>query len=270
MGAAPKPGLRLEQMSAPQQDLALDLLATVLSPAGLQKALDIMALQDVLRALGRGPGSRNRDRFSVAMFGLPSSSQPWGWRFEGHHLTLSVTLDQDRIVSVTPSSFSSDPNTVPIGPRQGLVALDEEERLARQLFGDLAPAGQAQALISNEPVGNILATAGREGRFTTREGLPAADMTPAQQDLLMRLVEVYAADHLAAPLAESQVARVRDGDPAAIHLAWAGGSRPGERYYYRLHGDTFVIEFASLRDPLHLHTIRHDTDRNLGAHVAPA
>ena len=270
MGAAPKPGLRLEQMSEPQQDLALDLLATVLSPTGLQKALDIMYLQDVLRALGRGPGSRNRDRFSVAVFGLPSSTQPWGWRFEGHHLTLSFTLDRDRIVSVTPSSFSSDPNTVRSGPRQGLVALDEEERLARQLFGHLEPGRQAQARISDQAVGNILATAGREDRFTTREGLPAADMTAAQQDLMLRLVEVYAVDHLAAPLADAQAARVRAGDPASIHLAWAGGSRPGERYYYRLHGDSFVIEFASLRDPLHLHTIRHDTDRNLGQHIVPA
>ena len=270
MGAAPKPGLRLEQMTAPQRDLALDLLAGVLSPGGLEKALNVMSLQDVLRDMGDGPSSRNRDRFSVALFGTPSAGDRWGWRFEGHHLSLSFTLLGDQIISVTPSSYSSNPNTVPDGPTRGLVTLDEEERLARQLFVDLTPAHRARALIGDRPVGNILATAGREGRFVTREGLPAADMTAAQQDLILRLIDIYAVDHLAAPLAETQTARVRAGDPASIHFAWAGGSQVGERYYYRLHGDSFVIEFASLRNPLHLHTIRHDTERNLGDHAIPS
>ena len=270
MGASAKPGLRLEQMTEPQKDMALDLLATFLSPAGMEKALNVMYLQDVLRDLGRGPGSRNRERFSVALFGLPSASRPWGWRFEGHHLTLSFTMAEDQVVSVTPSSYSSNPNTVSTGPRRGLVALDAEEQVARQLFRDLTPAHQAQALIGDRAVGNILATAGNEDRFTVREGLPAAEMTPSQQDLMMSLIDTYSVDHLAPPLAGIQTARVRHGDPSSIHFAWAGGNREGERYYYRLHGDTFVIEFASLRDPLHLHTIRHDTERNLGDHAARA
>ena len=268
MGAAAKPGLRLEQMSQSQKDMALDLLSTFLGSVGIEKSLNIMYLQDVLRDLGRGPSSRNRERFSVAVFGLPSASRPWGWRFEGHHLTLSFTMAEDRVVSVTPSSFSSNPNTVSNGPHRGLVALDAEEHVARQLFNDLTPAHQDRARIGDRAVGNILTTAGREGRFTTREGLPAAEMTAAQQDLMMRLIDTYAVDHLAEPLAGVQAARVRSGDPAAIHFAWAGGSEVGERYYYRLHGDTFVIEFASLRDPLHVHTIRHDTEWNLGDHVA--
>ena len=267
MGAAPKPGLRLEQMTASQRELALDLLASVLSPAGLDKALTVMSLQDVLRSMGDGPSSRNRDRFSVAVFGTPSATDIWGWRFEGHHLSLSFTLAGDRIVSVTPSSYSSNPNVVPDGSAQGLVTLDGEERIARQLFADLTSAQQARALIGEQPVGNILATAGREGRFVAREGLAAADMTPAQQDLMLRLIDTYAVDHLGGSLAADQAGRVRAGDPQSIHFASAGGSRVGERYYYRLHGDTFVIEFASLRNPLHLHTIRHDTERNLGDHV---
>ncbi len=269
MGPAPKPGLRLESMTPAQKEAAFALVATVLGPEGLEKARTIMHLQDVLRAMGDGPRSRNAERFSVALFGTPSETGLWGWRLEGHHLSLSVTLEGDRVVSVTPSSFSSNPNTVPIGPTAGLTTLVEEELLARRLLRDLAPDLRARAVIRERAFGNILAVAGREDRFHEREGVALASLHPAQVDLLLRLADVYAADHLVPSLAAEQQARVREGDTAGIHLAWAGSDRPGEMCYYRLHGDTFVIEFASLRNqPLHLHTIRHDTRRNLGDHAA--
>ncbi len=269
MGTGAKPGLPLERMDATQKGLALDLLATGLSADGMRKAERVMVLQDVLREQGRGPSDRNRERFSFAVFGPPADDADWGWRVEGHHLSLSYTLVDDEVVSVTPSSFSSDPNVVASGSHAGLVALVEEEDLARMIYADLTPNNRRRALIAETAFGNILATARREARFgSAREGVPLAELAPAQTDLIERLIEVYAVDHLAAPLAADQRARLAAVDRAATHFAWAGSDRPGEMLYYRLHGDGFVIEFASLRNqPLHLHTVRHDLERNLGAHA---
>ena len=269
LGSRTAPGLPLERMTADQRTAALDLLATGLSPDGLAKAERVMVLQDVLREMGRGSADRNGQRFSTAVFGTPSPTDPWGWRFEGHHLTLSFTLVGDRVVSVTPSSFSADPNEVADGRHRGLVALVEEERLGRRLFRDLAPTTAGRAVIAEQAFGNVLTLAGREDRVAgARQGVPLADLAAAQRDLAMRIVDLYAVDHLAAPLADEQRARVRDGDVMATHFGWAGSDRPGEMVYYRLHGDSFVIEFASLRNqPLHLHTIRHDVERNLGRHA---
>ena len=268
LGARTAPGLPLERMTDVQQTAALDLLATGLNGDGMDKADRVMRLQEALNDRFDG-NPRSRDRFSVAIFGTPSMDAPWAWRFEGHHLTLSFTLVGTTVVSVTPSSFSSDPNEVFSGVHQGLVALVDEEALGRRLFADLSATNRRFATIAASAPGNVLALAGREAAIIgTRVGVPLADMAPTQADLALRLLEVYAVDHLVGPLADEQRARIAEGDIMATRFGWAGSETPGEMIYYRLHGDTFLVEFASLRNqPLHLHTIRHDTDRNLGDHI---
>jgi hypothetical protein len=261
-----KPGLRFEEMNQPQREAGMALLASVLSPAGIDKADRVRHLQDVLS--GGNRALRNSDRFSIAIFGEPDAGKAWGWRLEGHHLTFSATLLGDTLLSVTPSSFSCNPNEVTSGPRRGMVALTEEEQLARRLFADLAGSQRRRALIAETPIRNTLALAGRENRFTTREGLPAADMRDAQRELLWALIDTYAVSHLAGEIGAAQAARVREGDQFSVHFAWAGGNTRGTPLYYRLHGPTFVIELAAVDDAAqHLHTIYHDVPRTLGRHV---
>jgi hypothetical protein len=67
-----KPGLRLELMSASQKAASWDLLTTVLSANGLEKAKNVMTLQNVLAARGDGVGRRSSERFSFAVFGAPA------------------------------------------------------------------------------------------------------------------------------------------------------------------------------------------------------
>ena len=104
-----KPGFRLEQMNADQKAAAWDLLATVLSSAGVQKAKTVMLLQDVLAAMGVDAGQRNSQRFSFAIFGTPAETGAWGFRLEGHHLHHSFAVRDGQIVSVTPASFCPIP-----------------------------------------------------------------------------------------------------------------------------------------------------------------
>jgi hypothetical protein len=157
-----KPGLRLEQMGASQKAAAWDLLTTILSAKGLEKAKNVMTLQDVLAARGDGAGRRSSERFSLAVFGTPAEKGAWGVRLEGHHLSLSIAVRDGRIVSVTPSSFSANPNRVQSGTHAGLVTLNGEEALARRLFADLSPGRQARARLSDSALRNILSYAGRE------------------------------------------------------------------------------------------------------------
>ena len=264
-----KPGIRFEEMDAREQEAGVALLEALLSPEGFAKAERVRLLQDVLAALGVGPPDRNSNRYSFAIFGEPAAGELWGARFEGHHLTLTATLLGDEMVAVTPSSFSCNPNDVTIGPTAGTTAIIAEEQLARTLFADLSPAAQARARIADRAYSNILSLAGLEDRFARREGLPAADLTAAQQDLLWQLVETYAAEHWPGPVADAQRERIRAGDREAVHFAWGGANEPDTRLYYRLHGDTFVIELASVDSVAqHLHTIYHDPERTLGRHIA--
>jgi hypothetical protein len=260
-----KPGLRLEQMSAPQKEAAWDLLATVLSPGGLEKARNVMTLQDVLAAQGNGAGMRSSERFSFAVFGMPAESGSWGFRFEGHHLSQSIAVQGGRIISVTPSSFSANPNRVAAGKHAGLVTLKAEEALARRLFRDLAPNLQVRARLSETALSNILSYAGRERANGQKVGIAAAALAPAQRDLLWQLIETYAVDHLPPVLATAQKARVMSGDREAVHFAWYGPNTAEKAFGYRVIGDGFVIEMGSV-DPAaqHLHTIYHDLASVLG------
>jgi hypothetical protein len=265
VGGYIKPGLRLEQMSAAQKAAAWDLLATLLSPTGHEKTKNVMTLQDVLAARGDGAGERSSERFSFAFFGTPAETGTWGFRLEGHHLTLSVAMRDGSIVSVTPSSFSANPNRVTSGKHAGLVTLRNEEALARRLIADLAPGLQGRARQSERALGNILSYAGRERANAKKVGVAAAELSSAQRDLVWQLIETYAVEHLSAPLAATQRARVQTGDRDAVHFAWYGPNTPEKAFGYRVIGDGFVIEMGSV-DPAaqHLHTVYHDLANVLG------
>lgn len=269
LGSRRAPGLALEQMTPAQKELALDLLSTGTSRSGLEKAMNIMLQQDILRdEWGKGSPDRNRERFSLQIYGTPSATGAWSWRWEGHHLSLTFTMMDDEIVSTTPSAFSSEPNTVPSGPHRGLVVLKEEEVLGRRLFQDLSGASRRGALVWAGSPGNIRSTRGGEGRIAAEAaGVPLGDLTQQQADMAARLIEVYTIDVLPGPLADRQARFLYRSDLSGVRFAWGGEDLDGS-IYYRLTGPDLLIEFATLfNQPQHLHAVFHDTARNFGSHV---
>ncbi len=268
MGTRAKPGLLIERMNAQQKEAAYALLRSVLSQSGYDKARLVMATQDVMREMGHGPRSRNSERFAIAIFGEPSASGFWGLRIEGHHLSLNWTFQGSDLVAITPASFSVIPQRIPVGSRKDTVVLEQEEFLGRRLLGDLSAQTLARAIISERTPGNVLALAGREDRFTDKRGLAASDLKAAQRDLLWELIETTAVAPWPKDVAERQRGRIREGDPEAVHFAWAGGATRGDMFYYRIHGDTFTIELASVfGDPEHLHATFHDPARTFARHL---
>jgi hypothetical protein len=258
-----KPGLRLEQMTAVQKAAAWDLLATLFSPAGIEKTRNVMSLQDVLAASGNGTGQRSSKRFSFAVFGQPAESGAWGFRLEGHHLTQSFSVRDGQIVSVTPSSFSALPARITSGKHAGLMTLKDEEALARRLATDLA--NKPKSRLSDQPLYNIMSYAGRERSNNQKVGIAAAHLTEGQRDLLWQLIETYSVQHVVPALSDAQKARVRLGDREAVHFAWYGPNQPEKAFGYRVVGDGFVIELGSVDAAAqHLHTIYHDLGNVLG------
>jgi len=268
MGTYVKPGLPLERMTKQQKAAAYDLLSKALSKSGYEKLRLIMKTQDIMREMGDGPNDRNSERFSITVFGAPGLDSLWGFRIEGHHISLSWTLKDDEIVALTPASFSVIPQHIPIGKLKGKIVLDVEETLARKLINDLEGSKLRRAVFSVRKPGNVLAQAGREDMFKTYQGLPIAEMSSAQQDLIWQLIETTTVTPWPTALQENQRKRISEGDRQAVHFAWAGGKQPGDMFYYRLHGEKFVLELTNvLGNPEHLHAIYHDPERTLGKHV---
>jgi Protein of unknown function (DUF3500) len=259
VGGYIKPGLRLEEMSASQKDAAWSLASSILSPTGLEKARNVMLNQEILREQGNGVNERSGERFSFAVFGELSVTGEWALRIEGHHLSLSYTIRNNRLVGVTPSSFSSSPNRVLKGRHVGLITLKQEDALARKLAGDLTGAIRSRVFVEGRPYGNILASAGRETTLGKRQGIPVGDLSKGQNEMAQEVLSAFMVDHLNAPYGAA-IAKVLNASRDAASYSVMGSPNAGEPIYYRFHGDRFVVEFASVdSEALHLHTIVHVT-----------
>jgi hypothetical protein len=121
-------GVAFKEMNPQQRELGLGLIRSGLSEHGYKKVTDIMDLEILLgqreavaRNLQWDPGL-----YYITFFGRPSMTGSWGWRLEGHHLSLNYTLTDGRVVSVTPAFFGANPAEVSEGKWRGLRALAQE------------------------------------------------------------------------------------------------------------------------------------------------
>src|SRR5262249_58024984 len=110
-------------------------IASGLTGTGFLKATTIMSLEQILKELeqGRGP-TRDPELYYLTIFGSPTDQGKWGWRVEGHHLSLNFALEDGKILAATPVFFGANPAEVRQGPRQGGPTLpDREDRPLRLL-----------------------------------------------------------------------------------------------------------------------------------------
>ncbi|HEX6493066.1 MAG TPA: DUF3500 domain-containing protein [Candidatus Dormibacteraeota bacterium] len=266
-------GLPLRAMDGDQRLLAHRLLRTALSLPALAQAVTVGAWETVLEAVERrDDGRRDPGRYHVAIFGPPSGSAPWAWRFEGHHLSVSVTLRGDAPVAVTPLFLGANPARVHLEAGGALRPLGVEEDLARELLGALDGERRARAVVAAEAPDDILSRMSVRAGDAHAEGIAASELDAAQRSLLRSLVRLYTG-RLAPELAVV-FAGVED-DPA-LRFAWAGGAEPGVPHYYRLSAGRLLVEYDCRQDGAnHIHTVvrdpRGDLDVDpLRAHVAAA
>lgn len=262
-----RPGLALKQMDTTQRQLALTLVSTGLSAAGHQTVLTIMELETVLAQL-EGDGRRfPRDPalYYLSLFGPIATDQPWGWRLEGHHVSINHTIVEGRWLASTPLFFGSNPAEIRHGEREGFRALAAEEDLARDLLHELDGEQQRQAIVLSDAPGDILTTnVIQVGDEIAIEGLLGQDMSAAQRQLLEALVHVYIS-RLPDAVAVQEMERVQESDLSKACFVWAGSTRRGEGHYYRVQGDCFVAEYDNTQnDANHIHAVWRDLQDDFG------
>ena len=251
-----RPGVRLDELSEDQRRLGWQLMRAALSEVGYDKARSVIILEGILGEITGRPDFRDPDNYAFVVFGSPQAVSPWGWRFEGHHLSLSFTVVPGAGVAFTPAFFGTNPAVVPRGnSRAGWRVLEQEHELAFALLGTLTEEQLATALIDDQPPGDIVAGPGNEARITDPVGLPFGRMTAAQRSLALRLVRVYM-DTIGAEFARREIDQMEAAGVDAMHFAWAGSSDPEAPHYYRLHGPTVLIEYDNRGN--HVHSVWHD------------
>jgi hypothetical protein len=263
-------GLPFKDMAAPARAAAHELMKASLSAVGHAKAVNVIRLEGVLRQLETfGALTRDPDNYAVSVFGTPGAETPWGWRLEGHHLSMNFTLVPGKPVAVTPAFLGANPAEVRSGPLKGLRTLAQEEDLARALARSMDSAQRRRMVIADRSLGDIVAGPGRGESLTTPAGIPAAELGPAQREGLVRLVEAYARN-MRAEIADDELRRLREAGLERVHFAWAGPLETGA-HYYRIHGPTLRIELDNTQNEAnHIHSVWHDPRNDFGADLLRA
>ena len=263
-------GVPFKEMLASARTAAHELMKASLSGMGYGKAVNIFRLEEVLRRLETFGLMRDPDNYAFTVFGAPGPSAPWGWRLEGHHLSLNFALVPGKPVAMTPAFFGANPAQVPSGPERGLRVLAAEQDMARALVQGMSETQRARTVIAAQSLGDIVSGPGRADSLAAPTGLAFADMSGDQRAQALRLVEEYARN-MRAELAEQELSRMRQADPLLIRFAWAGPIEPGKAHYYRLHGPTLLIEYDnSQNDANHIHSVWHDPRRDFGLDLLKA
>ena len=257
-------GLALKDMTADQQDLARQFLKTGLSQSGYWKSATIMKLETVLREIEAYNMGRDPEKYFFSFFGVPSANGTWGWRVEGHHLSLNFTIVKGHLLATAPRFFGANPAKVAAGELSGLRTLAAEEDLARQFLNSLDPEQKLKAVFCEQAYGDIVTGNAAAVSPLDQVGIAAAALDGAQMDVLMRLIDEYVSA-LTPEIARQRTAAVRNSGLNQIHFGWAGSLQPGRPHYYRIQGAVFLIEYDNVQNSAnHIHTVWRDFDGDFG------
>lgn len=264
-------GLAMKEMTDQQRLLAHALMASGLGFRGMMKAETIMSLEEVLYELEsaadeskRAATREKRDpgKYYVSVFGTPATTGVWGWRIEGHHLSMNFTLKDGQPLRATPSFFGSNPGEVRKGPMSGLRVMHNEEELGRTLVKSLNDEQMKKALVAVEAPKEMITAAEHKVNPLKPEGIADSDLTAEQKKQLHLIVREYL-DRLRPEIADEAWARIQASGP--INFAWAGGKERGEPHYYRVQGKTFLLEYDNVQNEAnHVHSVWRDFDGDFG------
>jgi hypothetical protein len=254
-------GISFNDLTRNQRQAALNLLKVCLSEQGYNKASNIMALENVLREVeNRGTDDTYRDplNYSLTIFGTPEPNNIWGWRLEGHHISLNFSSSDGEIVSATPTFWGSNPAVVRAGRYRGRQILKQETDLGFTLVNSLDMNQLRVAAISPKAPSDIVTRNQRKTDILEPPGLSFTDMTDQQKKLFLQLLNVYVKNYQLG-FSKRLMDKIEKAGVENLSFAWAGSLQPGAGHYYRIQGPMLLIEYDNTQNNAnHVHTVVRD------------
>ena len=279
-------GITFNQMDPKQAHFANALLGAGLSSAGFVKAKKVMALEEIVRVIEDDTsGHRDANQFHFTIFGDPTPEGTWGWRVEGHHLSLHYTIQNGELVSSTPTFFGANPHEVAQGPHIGFRVLDAEEDTAVDLLKSLDADQTKMAIFTDIAPYDIVTMADKRAEIEGKpQGIPASKLTNEQYEKLLGLIAVYARN-MPNDVAARRMKAARDTLKDQLYFGWAGrrdriapkpvpvggrttGNRETNGNYYRVQSPTFLIEYDNTQNQSnHSHSVWREFENDFGLDV---
>lgn len=254
-------GLMIGDMTEQQKQATTALMRATLSSPGMLKAQDIMRLEAVLAEIeGSSLSYRNPEGYFVSIFGEPGS-YPWGWRLEGHHLSINVTVATADDISLTPLFTGTNPARPPAGAIVSRPVQYDEMVLGARLIRSFRPEQAEAAKLDGSPR-NIVTGPGRGNAVDEPVGVAADALDPGQRRLLRELISAYVG--VVRDEFGQQYMALVDAGMDETRFAWAGDPSERAAFYYRIHGPRILIEFDNTRGGDHIHAIWRDPLNDFG------
>jgi hypothetical protein len=246
-----------------------NLLSAGLSGKGYEQVLKVMSLEEVLYLIEGGEEAKRRDRrhphkYHISIFGSPGKTTKWGWRVEGHHLSLNYVIENNKFVSSTPEFLGANPGAIHAGPGRLLRLLGDREDLGRQILKLCSDEQKKTLWIDKKAPGEIRTPGEQQPKVGKPEGLAFSAMSKQQQDVFRKLLRTYL---IVTPpeIMKKRLKAIEAGGIGNLHFAWWGGSELNEPHHYRIQGPTFIVEYNNVQnDANHVHSIWRNVAGDFG------
>jgi hypothetical protein len=247
-------GLAIEKLDDKQKHALWDLVGTCLSCRGTQQAQGVIRLEGVLRAIEKSP-NRDPGKYSLIFWGEPSEDKPWGWRFEGHHLSVNVSMEGGTIAGITPLFLGANPAKVLEGEWLNFRNLAQEEDLTYEFLNSLGREQREKAHLPGEPA-EVLGAEQTSLEPALGEGLPVGELDEGRKQVFSKLLEGYLDTFhqgLLAPLGRTPLEILKDPD---LVFQWQGGLEKGTPLAWRISGHLIDIQYNNRQNNAnHIHVL---------------
>ncbi|MCH6255617.1 DUF3500 domain-containing protein [Puniceicoccaceae bacterium K14] len=259
-------GISLKSLDESQKELLERLLRTVLSDSGRQKVKGIIGLEQILFEQSGGSSLRDPEKYYLSLFGSPGGKKNWGMRYEGHHLSLNFTFGSGGEVSVTPQFFGANPAnaTGVAGFAKDQRVLHNEEQIAREFMATLNDEQRRKVVVSDRAYREIITGSLLKVEPLESSGISLGELETNQLELVTRLIHIYLSS-LETGLANSRWEKIESDDLDEIRFSWAGSLEKGDGHYYRIQGESFLIEYDNVQNRAnHIHAVWRDFEGDFG------
>lgn len=259
----PRSGIMLKELNRTQKELAFTLLQQHLSESGFKKIMRIIELENVLQEMGQDKEFRDSEKYFIAIYGDPLTDGLWAWSFEGHHVSLNFTIAKDK-VSMTPRFLGANPAVIPSGNRKGEQTLAKEDEMGLQLINSMNSSQRQMAIFSDRSYFEIVTSNATEVGPLQAVGIKMSSLRQEQKVLLIDLIKEYLSV-MPEDIASKRMRQLEEENLSEIRFGWAGASNSGEGHYYRIQGNSFLIEFDNtVGNANHIHTVWRDFKGDFG------
>lgn len=237
-------GYKLSHFTEVQKIALHELMRSCLSTQGYLTVTSLMFNEDIQQKFEPNLG---RNEYWAEIFGNPSDSAYWGWKLEGHHLSLNFTFHGNAMLSNSPFLVSTNPsNSITDTARAGMILLYKEEELGRQVVNSFTPDQLKIGYNPRKKTATVYSEQDKTAIHVPDEGIYYRNLNIPQQAIAQALITEYFAN-----FNPGEVPTVAAFCNRNLRFFYVESREKGSPHYYRFENGKQIIEYENSGNHIH-------------------